>query len=461
MVRIEFQQGTLLLNGSAEELAAVRDWCVFDDRVGRWRAEGCQYARIVLALRAAGTAYEDAARDFSPVDLPLAGELTPRDYQAEAVAAWEQASRRGVIVLPTGSGKSFVARLAISRTRRPTLVVVPTLDLMAQWASQLERGFGRPVGLLGGGNRDVKELTVSTYDSAVLCMEFMGNRFGLLVVDECHHLPGPVNRSLARMCLAPFRLGLTATPERNDQEDDLFGDLLGEICYRIDIDELEGEVLAPYRTERISLELDEDEAEAYTRHRQAYVNFVRGNGIDFGSPDGWSRFLALCARNPGGREAFRSYLEQRRIARTARAKFARIWELFRAHRGERILVFTADNDTAYEIGQRFLLPVITHHTKVTERREFLDGFRAGRYPILVTSKVLNEGVDVPEASVGIVVSGSGSIREHVQRLGRILRQVEGKQAVLYELVSEGTSESYTSERRRQHRAYQRPRPMSY
>ncbi len=171
--------------------------------------------------------------------------------------------------------------------------------------------------------------------------------------------------------------------------------------------------------------------------------------------------FSFSARAPGGREAFRSYLEQRRIARTARAKFRQIWELFRTHRGERVLVFTADNDTAYEIGQRFLLPVITHHTKVTERREFLDGFRAGLYPILVTSKVLNEGVDVPEASVGIVVSGSGSIREHVQRLGRILRPAAGKQAVLYELVSEGTGESYTSERRRQHRAYQRPRPLSH
>jgi superfamily II DNA or RNA helicase len=77
----------------------------------------------------------------------------------------------------------------------------------------------------------------------------------------------------------------------------------------------------------------------------------------------------------------------------------------------------------------------------------------------VTSRVLNEGVDVPEASVGVVVSGSASVREHVQRLGRILRPVAGKQAVLYELISAGTSESSVSQRRRQHRAYQRPHPL--
>jgi superfamily II DNA or RNA helicase len=461
VVHIEFQQGTLVLTGSEKELAALHAWCVFDDRVDCWRAEARHYAEIVLALRAAGIPYEDSARAFRPIDLPLGTQHTPRPYQAEAIQAWEQADRRGVVVLPTGSGKSFVAQMAISRTRRPTLVVVPTLDLMAQWASQLERAFQRPIGLLGGGNRDVQDLTVSTYDSAVLCMEFMGNRFGLLVVDECHHLPGPVNRSLAILAMAPFRLGLTATPDRDDDEHGALGDLLGEICYRKDIDELEGRVLAPYRTERLALELEDDEAEEYSRHRQAYVSFVRAHGINFGNRDGWSRFLMLCARAPGGRDVFRSYLAQRRIARNARAKFRTIWELFRRHKGERILVFTADNDTAYEIGQRFLLPVITHHTKVNERREFLDRFREGTYPVLVTSKVLNEGVDVPEASVGIVVSGSGSIREHVQRLGRILRPAKDKQAVLYELVSEGTSESYTSERRRQHRAYQRPGSMPH
>jgi len=74
---------------------------------------------------------------------------------------------------------------------------------------------------------------------------------------------------------------------------------------------------------------------------------------------------------------------------------------------------------------------------------------------MVTSKVLNEGIDVPEANVAIVVSGSGSVREHVQRLGHILHGREGKQAVLYELVSKGTGEHFINQRRRQHHAYQK------
>jgi superfamily II DNA or RNA helicase len=72
---------------------------------------------------------------------------------------------------------------------------------------------------------------------------------------------------------------------------------------------------------------------------------------------------------------------------------------------------------------------------------------------VATSKVLNEGVDIPEANVAIVISGSASVREHVQRLGRILRRRDGKRAVLYELVTVGTSETFTSARRRDHSAY--------
>ncbi|HZO15474.1 MAG TPA: helicase-related protein, partial [Polyangiaceae bacterium] len=115
---------------------------------------------------------------------------------------------------------------------------------------------------------------------------------------------------------------------------------------------------------------------------------------------------------------------------------------------------TEDNATVYLIARRFLVPAITHQTKVKERSHILRAFNAGELNVVVTSKVLNEGVDVPEANVAIVLSGSGSVREHVQRLGRILRKREGKRAVLYEVVSAGTSEEWLSARRREHRAYQ-------
>jgi superfamily II DNA or RNA helicase len=123
------------------------------------------------------------------------------------------------------------------------------------------------------------------------------------------------------------------------------------------------------------------------------------------------------------------------------------------HKDERTLLFTEDNATAYAVSKRSLIPVITHQTKVTERSEILARLADGTYGAVATSRVLNEGVDLPDASVAIVISGSATVREHVQRLGRILRKRPDKRAVLYELISGGTSEVQTSERRRDHDAY--------
>ena len=434
-----------------EQIAA---YCTYDPREQCWRASALHYADIVTPLYRNRIPYQDNAKAFDTLSLALNSHKQPRDYQIGAINAWEKAHRRGVVVLPTGTGKSFLAQLAIARTNRSTLVVVPTLDLLAQWTLQLRNAIHCDIGMLGGGSHDILPITVSTYDSAQLRMDQIGNRFGLLVVDECHHLPGAVYSQLAKFSIAPFRLGLTATPERQDGLDSNYAQLLGPICYRKEITDLpEADVLAPYDTVTIETEMDADERDEYNRAHEKYIAFIHRNRIDFSSPNGWTAFLQTCVRTPGGREAMDAYLAQKRIARSSRAKLRQLWDLLKIHRHDRTIIFTADNATAYQIGNLFCLPVITHHTKSTERCQFLQKFKDGEYNILVTSKVLNEGVDVPSANIGIVMSGSGSIREHVQRLGRILRPAPGKSALLYELVSLGTSETYVSERRRQHRAF--------
>ena len=123
------------------------------------------------------------------------------------------------------------------------------------------------------------------------------------------------------------------------------------------------------------------------------------------------------------------------------------------HTTGRVIVFTNDNATVYRISKTLLIPAITHQTDVKERREILAAFEAGEIRAVITSRVLNEGVDLPAADVGVVLSGTNTVREHVQRLGRILRKKENKQAVLYEVVVAGTAEERTSSRRRDHVAY--------
>ncbi len=431
----------------------MSEGCRWDARAGCQRAPAIDYAAIVLTLKGAGTPFEDEARAYDTLPHGLRERPVPRPFQTEALDAWLRHGSRGVVVLPTGAGKTHVAMMAIDARPRATLVVAPTLDLVRQWYDVLRRAFGLPVGVVGGGDHDVQPITVTTYDSAFLHMEHLGARFGLVVFDECHHLPSEAYALAARSCLAPFRLGLTATPERADGREVALTELVGPILYRRDIVELSGDWLADYDTVRIAVELSPEERRAYDEARALYRGFVQYHGIRMSAPDGWGRFLQRAASSDQGRRALEAYREQRRLAFAAPAKLDVLEGLLHRHRNDRALVFTDDNKTAYEISRRMLVPVITHQTKVKERSRILEGLSSGTYRAVVTSKVLNEGVDVPEANVAVVVSGSGSVREHVQRLGRVLRKQADKRAVLYELVTADTSEAFTSERRRDHVAY--------
>ncbi len=455
-IEIRFDKGTLVLAHLERDYATRLPQVKWDGRTRNFRAPAYRYREIILQLRRDSKPYLDKARTWAPCKFPLQEEIAARDYQQAALKAWRDAGSRGVVVLPTGSGKTILAVMMIRQTGRPTLIHVPTIDLMQQWRQVLQRYFTGPIGLLGGGYQEIEDITVATYDSAILHVSGKGNRFGFVVFDECHHLPGEQYQFAALASMAPFRLGLTATPERNDGKEARLYELVGPICYQAHIDQMEGGALAPYRLVTVPVDLNPEERREYQLARETYLNFLRSQQIDMGQPRGWQLFIWKSSRTPEGREAFKAYLRQKQLSLAARSKMEKIWELFCRRRGDRILIFTQDNEMAYRIGRQFLLPVLTHHTRLKEREAFLEAFREGRYPVLVTSKVLNEGVDVPEANVAIIVSGSGSVREHVQRLGRILRPRPGKEAVLYELVSKDTAEQFIHQRRRKHRAYQKP-----
>jgi superfamily II DNA or RNA helicase len=426
---------------------------VWDARTACHRAPAVAYAALRRALARAALDVDDRARKYQELPEGARVRREPRPYQTEALEAWRGAQGRGVVVLPTGAGKTWLACLAIEDRRRSAIVLAPTLDLVRQWYDVLRTTFGTTVGLIGGGEYDIQPLTVSTYDSAYLHMEHLGDRFGLAVFDECHHLPGAAYALAARAAVAPFRLGLTATLERADGRHADLDDLVGPVVYRKDIVDLSGAYLSDYETVRLTVELSPEDRAAHDTERAIYRDFVASNGIRMSSPSGWSDFVIRSSRSDAGRRAMQAYRRQREIAFAAPAKLDYLELLLDRHRADRVLLFTQDNATAYQIARRFLVPVITHETKVRERSEILAGLADGGYGAVVTSKVLNEGVDIPSANVAVVISGSASVREHVQRLGRILRPQDGKHAVLYELVTAGTSETSTSARRREHSAY--------
>src|SRR5262249_39509424 len=239
--------------------------------------------------------------------------------------------------------KTFLAVLAIYRAARPALVITPTIDLLNQWYGELRAAFQVPVGLLGGGYYDLQPLTVTTYDSAYIHLERWGNRFGLVVFDECHHLPGPTYMAAAVGTLAPFRLGLTATPERADGQEALLPELIGPVVYRREIKQLAGDFLAEYRTCQLWVDLSPEEQARYQQARTQYRAFVEERGIAMGGPHGWQRFIQETYRSREGRAAFLAYREQKRLALAAPAKLQKLEGLLHQHHRDRVLIFTYDN----------------------------------------------------------------------------------------------------------------------
>ncbi|MEH2418095.1 DEAD/DEAH box helicase family protein [Nostoc sp.] len=447
---LNFDRGTLILHPPPRGKGWM-DYATWDDRVEKFRIPAIRYRSLVEALQTEDVYFIDEAKQFYPVDLVPSLEMEPYPHQTEALAAWKLAGRQGVVVLPTAAGKTYLAQMAMQSTPRTTLIVVPTLDLMHQWYAHLVAAFpDAEVGLLGGGSRDRTAILVATYDSAAIHAETLGNQYALLIFDECHHLPTDFNRVIAEYAIAPYRLGLSATPERTDGKHADLNILIGQEVYRKRAEDLAGKALAEHEIVQIKVKLSQLERERYNQLIQTRNDFLKQSKISLGSLQGWQMFVQMSARSQSGRRAMLAHREAKDIALGTDGKLRILADLLAEHYPARILIFTADNATVYRISQELLIPAITHQTPVKERHEILTKFREGKFNTLVASHVLNEGVDVPAASVAIILSGTGSAREYTQRLGRVLRKgnIENKRAILYEVVAEDTSEEGTSARRR-------------
>ncbi|MFB6299572.1 MAG: DEAD/DEAH box helicase family protein [Halobacteriales archaeon] len=441
---LRYEDGTIRIDGSAADSLTDVDR---DPRSDTYRTPAFRYPAVLEQIEDADLTVNDTVLDVPSVDVSSAYEL--RSYQAAALDAWADQYRRGVIELPTGSGKTVIGIKAIERLETATLVVVPTIDLLEQWRRELTEEFDVAVGQLGGGEQRLEPLTVGTYDSAYLRAEELGNRFGLVIYDEVHHLGGEGYRDIARLSAAPARLGLTATFERPDGAHETVAELIGPVVYALSPDELAGDHLAPYDVKRIEVDLTPEEREEYEKHQSTFVDYIARSSIEFRDGSDYQELVKRSGTDPAAREALLAKQRARDVMLNADRKLEELERILDRHRDDRILVFTAHNDLVYRIAERFLIPAITHRTGTTERREYLESFREGTTTRLVTSNVLDEGVDVPDANVAVILSGSGSEREFTQRLGRILRpKQDGGRALLYEVVSTETAEERIAARRR-------------
>jgi superfamily II DNA or RNA helicase len=331
---------------------------------------------------------------------------------------------------------------------------VPTRVLLHQWRATLGQHYHGPIGVLGDGLRTIEPITVATFESAFRLMERIGNRFGLLVVDEVHHFGGGVRDEALEMCTAPARLGLTATPTEGEAAARLI-DLIGPVVYRLGVSDLAGGFLSSYDIVPVEIELDVDERAAYEEvlatFRGAHRPFVASN-----PGASWVDFVRAASQTDNGRRALAAWRRSKTILAFPSGKRRALCRLLERHRDARVLIFTGDNETAYSISRQHLIMPLTCDIGPAERTDTITRFREGKLRALVSAQVLNEGFDVPDADVAIIVAGRLGEREYVQRVGRLLRPVPGKRATIYELLARNTSDVRQAARMREALAPRRP-----
>lgn len=440
-------------------LRAVRDapdWMTWDERIDAYVAPGHRLPELREWAVARGVPEVGPGPDA--LEAPLFDPRSPRDYQSEALARWLSAGRRGSVVLPTGSGKTFVAILSIDAVGGGACVCAPTKALVVQWFGQLADAFGAErVGTFYGDEKDVRQVTVTTYHSAFRLLERWGGRFELIVLDEVHHLEdaasGEAKAWHDALVVAPAaaRLGLTATYP--DGKDAALRRLVGPVVYRRTIGEMADATLAAFALERRFVRFTDEERAAYEKATETYESFIEEKGYRGRYPDpadAWKVFMSETRRSPRARRAFRAFLERERLVALPERKMDEAIRLLGLFPAERSILFCGRTEVAERVSRRLAIPMIAADTPARERKEILDAIDSGAVRSVASVKVLDEGWDVPSAKLGIVLGDStrGSRRQHAQRLGRLLRRQGEKVASLYEIVVADTHEFLASQKRR-------------
>ncbi|MBI4640045.1 MAG: DEAD/DEAH box helicase [Candidatus Tectomicrobia bacterium] len=436
-MQLAFDSGILILHTGFSEVRPSLSYLTWDEELKRWYAQAYRYRPLVESMIKAGIKFENLVPSYQTVKFESSLPLHTNPQQERLFEGWKRSGRHGVILLPQGISKFQIVQMAIETIQRSTLLVTPS-DLVNYWYDSLSAMFDIEVGLIEGRYYDPREITVTAYDSAYAYMDRIGNRWGLIIFDECHSLFDELYAHAAECAIAPYRLGLISTLEGVEGQLSLLDDLVGPLVQESEESEAVEEESPEYTLHRIRVDLTSEERAQYRRYQSEVLAFLRDRGLAKGL-SGWKQFLEISSRSKEGRKAMLAHQQARRLSFGRTAKLRVLDTLIKKHARDRIIIFSSDSETVYTISQEFLIPAITGFTDVKEQREILDGFQNNRYPALVTSKILDEDdIGSSDVNILIVLSGPGNTKEHIQRLERILKGREEREKLVYEIVHKKT-----------------------
>jgi superfamily II DNA or RNA helicase len=414
----------------------------------------CDFYYIMSILNQMNIPYETTINHNFSLLFSLTSKFVLRDYQEKALDKWLSFDQRGTLILPTGSGKTIIGLAAIEKLALRTLIVVPTIDMVNQWFDMVNQWFeefksgnsSESIGRYGGGNKKIGSITVSTYESARLYSRLLRQEFGFLIMDEVHHLSGESWREIVRAYIAPYRLGLTATLDPADEGYSSVTKYVGPVVFQVTPNELRKlGAIANFEARKIRVNLSPKVQYEYDAEIKVFRDYVSKKRL-FGKK-GFQQ-LIFRYRDPEARRALDAHRTSRKIAFNAKGKLQAVSDILKNHPEEKILLFCESIPFVEQISEQFLIPVISAKTPMKERKTLLRRFKKGSIRVLAAGRVLDEGIDIAQAAVGIVISGSAQKRQFVQRLGRVLRPHPTKsKAIIYEIITQDTSEEKTALRR--------------
>ena len=368
------------------------------------------------------------------------------EWQAQALVNWRANNYRGIANAVTGAGKSRLALAAIRDLLAEggkCVVVVPTVVLLKQWAELIEDALPQVrVGRAGNdrdddlNRHDVVVTTVATARQRTFSLP--PQSVGLLVADECHRTASEMNK-LALDERFIRRLGLSATHERPDgAHDTVLLPYFDKVIYELGYDAAIGAgVVAQVRVAFVGVDFTAEEAERYAVLVKQLSKLRKTLIREYGCrPAPFAVFLDDVIRLRGGtmkagivaNHWLSGWREKRNLLAETPAKIDALRHMAPILRdADRSLIFTQSIASATSLNETLVGATISsevHHSQVdtAERSEVMERFSAGDTKALVSVQTLEEGVDVPDADLAVIIAASKQQRQMIQRMGRVMRR---------------------------------------
>lgn len=357
----------------------------------------------------------------------------------------------GIFECCTGSGKSFAAitimkKLEETNRDLPVLIIVPkNVILEDTWFKELYlNGYTvKDIGLWYGKFKEQRRITITNMQS-VDGLKLHDFEKGLCIIDEVHH---SVGKSMKEVMNSPFayKLGLSATVDRLDEK---HWNLLKQFRYNIykysPKQALYDKVVNDFNFTNVSVSMDPESFDKYMELEKELSMITHSCG-------GVMRALRLPAGDPR-KSAVLSLMNKRKdFVVNYHKKFDVVAGICKNHDGDKILVFNEYNKTTTNLYYRLLehgmsSKIIHSGMKSVQREKNLDDYTNDKFRVLLATKILDEGYNLPAISVAVIMAGNSSAQQTIQRLGRCLRK-KATPSELYQVYCKDTFEERHAEKR--------------